>query len=172
MSAFSSILRSQKMSRSSTSTLAANDQASFTSPLLIAVLNLASRLANSFANCLLQCGIAPETYQAPQAFTLEVSALLQLAEWERSGISGFIPGLPTTQHAREDFLERLKSNPRSFDVLAGAVLMRRVLQAFASSCSWDSRDAFDADIVVGEIDEDLLAEKLASLVYQRFLQLT
>jgi len=101
----------------------------------------------------------------PAWFLLELGAALRLWLWECHGMRLHREaGLPPAEEALRGVFGRLTA-PAADQPAGGTPLSRRVLALFVEHFAWSGRADLDADLVLGEVDEDALVEVLANLVW-------
>jgi hypothetical protein len=102
----------------------------------------------------------------PAGFLMELGAIGLLHLWEIEGLRNFLPAdLPTAGEAVAELNRRAATTPQEFQTVAGAQLAPRVWQAWLDHFSWAAPSLLQADVVLGEADEDVLVESLAQLAW-------
>ena len=103
----------------------------------------------------------------PVGYLLELGALCQLRLWEDEGLTSLLPSdLPSSQQAIADILRRLTEAPQQFRDTSSCRLGHRVLQVVMEQFAWAGPNLLEADVVVGDVDEDALVESLAQLLWE------
>jgi hypothetical protein len=103
----------------------------------------------------------------PVAFLLDLAAALRLLAWEQVGLHPQdVAGLPPARQAIRDALLTLnRASTQTATVAASGSLAYRVCQAFVDHFAWSGRDELDADVMLGEADEDAVLEALADFLW-------
>jgi hypothetical protein len=104
----------------------------------------------------------------PGGLLLGLGAALRLLLWESGGARAHLPvDLPSSEEVIRDLFVAAfdRDQPERLDALAHE-LTRRVLRVWVDHFAWDGRQAWDADLVLGEADEDALVEALAEFLWQ------
>lgn len=103
----------------------------------------------------------------PAAFLLDLGAALRLLAWEQEGLHPQeVAGLPPARQALADVFLALKHPPTQVEsAVAAGSLAYRVCQAFVDHFAWSGRDELDADVTLGEADEDAVLEALADFLW-------
>jgi hypothetical protein len=140
--------------------------------LVQAVAQLAERHAGLTANWLRSAGFSTGPLRIPAAFLLELAAVLQLGEWERSGVLKHLDvNIPTYRQAADELAARTRLGPEEFqgpNALRISVLVNTIwIERFA----WDGHSLLQADFVIATCDEDALVEQLAEFLWQNHLEL-
>ena len=113
-----------------------------------------------------QGGFADGAQNLPAAFLMELGAIGQIRLWELEGLRDFLPSdLPTYGEAVAELSRRALTAPQEFQTLAGARLSPRVMQVWLESFSWAAPSLLQADVVLGEVDEDALVDAVAHLLW-------
>ena len=136
--------------------------------LVTAVAGDADRDADRVALFLQALGLKPSPARPlalPAAFLLELGAALRLLEWERRGLSAHTDaGLPPSGQALREALRHLDIPELAARTL-GDTLTYRVMVLFAERFAWAGREELDADVALGEADEDALLDALADFLW-------
>ena len=104
--------------------------------------------------------------ELPGGLLLELGAVFQIGLWEFQGLRSYITcELPTFVDAIAEFRSRMVKEPTKFDTAESATLFRRVVDVWLVEFSCDSQSFFSADILVGAIDEDVLADAMAEFLW-------
>jgi hypothetical protein len=102
----------------------------------------------------------------PEWFLLELGATLRLVIWEHSGIQLHREaGLPTAQELLRGIFLRLMSPPGRAGTMQDTPLTARVARFFVDNFAWSGRRDLNADVLLGDADEDGLVDMLASLIW-------
>jgi hypothetical protein len=106
----------------------------------------------------------------PAEFLLELSAVIRIAHWQRAGLTTEMGAeFPPAAELLEQLLSRLLEDPLSFCLDPGACpapLQKQVVMTWFRHCSWTATSELGSDVVVNPIDEDLLLDALADLLWQ------
>ena len=104
--------------------------------------------------------------QLPATFLLELGAALRLLCWEDRGLSAHLDaGLPPSSRAlREIFLTL--ADPEVTSRPLKETLAYRVFVLFAEHFAWSGTEELDAQVALGEADEDSLLEALADFLWE------
>jgi hypothetical protein len=139
-----------------------------------AVIRNAQRRADLTAATLEATGLfKSDPCRLPAAFLLELSAVLELGLWERQGLRAYLDtDLPTFREAADALARRAAKGPAEFDGSNAALLSKHVLQAWMDHFAWEGPDLLHADFVLGDVDEDQLAQVLADFVWQHRRELS
>ncbi len=104
----------------------------------------------------------------PAGFLLELGAVLMLGHWNRKGLLAF---LPADVPAYADVVGELNRRAiivhfKLLDSIASH-LVRQVQQLWLERFAWEAPNLLpaDADFVLGDVDEDLLVEAVAQLLW-------
>lgn len=102
----------------------------------------------------------------PAGFVLDLAAGLRLLCWEQSGLLSHLDaGLPPACEAlRAAFRGLTEPGIPDTDPTSGA-LMPRVWALLIERCAWNGRVELDADLVLGDVEEDAFADALADFVW-------
>lgn len=142
--------------------------------VVAAVVRFAERQAD-FAAAVVDALVAEATRRGdafdgrglPPGFLLELGAVVQLQVWEDAGVSSLLPvELPTVAAASKDLHERVQADPGRFKRAEAATLSTQLLQVWLEHFSWTAPVVLGGDIVVGDIDEDILIETMAQLLWK------
>jgi hypothetical protein len=97
---------------------------------------------------------------------LELGAVLELGVWERVGFRQHLNvDLPTYREAADELAARCRKGPEEFDGPNATPLARQVLRVWTENFAWDGPDLVQADVVVGDFEEDEFIELLAEFVW-------
>jgi hypothetical protein len=107
-----------------------------------------------------------EPPKLPAAFLLELGAMLELGFWEREGLRRHLDvDLPTCREAAEQLAARCRKGPKEFDDPDAAPLSLQVLRVWTEHFAWDGPELLDAEVVLGDANEDDLIDILAEFVW-------
>jgi hypothetical protein len=137
----------------------------FPDELVAAVAEGAARDADHVVQFLRALGLEAsptKPMHLPAAFLLELGAALRLFRWEYCGLHTHLDaGLPPSSQAIRDAFRHLDgSGPLEM------TLAYRVLVLFAERFAWSAREELDAQVALGEADEDALLEALADFLWE------
>jgi len=103
----------------------------------------------------------------PQAFFLELAAVLQICEWDRQGVPACLGHqLPTSAAAITQIRARIRKGPDEFAGPDAAPLSRQVLRACVERLAWCGPEYLGADIALGQVDADEFVESLAEFLWE------
>jgi hypothetical protein len=103
----------------------------------------------------------------PPGFLLELGAVVQLKLWEAEGLAEFLPTeLPTAAQAGEELFRRTRETPEEFHTQASQKLGPQVMRVWLERFAWAAPNLLQADVVLGEVDEDVLVDALAQLLWE------
>lgn len=106
----------------------------------------------------------------PLEFLLELSAVIRIAVWQHAGLTDAMgAGFPAWQELLEQLLARLFNDPTSFScdpLRCPAPLSKRVTSLWFNHCSWTATSLVGTDIVVHAVDEELLLDALADVLWK------
>lgn len=112
-------------------------------------------------------GTKISTWKLPRAAILELGAILQLKYWEDQGIRCWLPAsVPSYDQAAKNLIKSVTENPEQFYQQPDTPLSRLVLFTFLDRIHWSGSPLLQTNLVIGDIDEDLLIEGLAQLLWQ------
>jgi hypothetical protein len=109
----------------------------------------------------------PAPLRLPTFFLVGLGAALRLLAWEQSGLHApRDAGLPSAQEAIS-LVVRAVTGPEPIleKEQAASQLALRVLAVFVESLAWNGRALLDADLELGEADEEPLVEVLAQFLW-------
>jgi hypothetical protein len=115
-------------------------------------------------------GLAPAEGRSPlplsRDFLLELAAALRLLVWETNGVRCHVEaGLPPAGQALRNAFRWLHPATAPQAGAAPERLMPRVLALFIERLAWNGRVELGADVVLGEADEDLLADVITDFLW-------
>lgn len=138
----------------------------------LAVVRNAEHCAELTAATLQQMGFALDKLRLPANFLLELSAVLQLQLWERRGLTPHLKsGLPPAQVASTELTGRAAKGWAEFEGKTSAPLSSRVLRVWIEQFAWSGQEFLEADVVVGDVDEEEFADVLAEFLWTHRHQL-
>lgn len=102
----------------------------------------------------------------PAGYLLELGAVLMLGHWDRKGLLAFLPSdLPAFADAVAELKRRaVIGNFKLLDCIASQ-LVRQVRQTWLERFAWEAPNLLQADVVLGDVDEDVLVEAVAQLIW-------
>jgi hypothetical protein len=103
----------------------------------------------------------------PAYFLVGLAAALRLREWERAGLRVHCDaGLPSATEALHQAISLFgAAQPAAAKEQAMTQLSLRVLGVFINNIAWCGRALLQADVELGEADEDLLVDALAHFLW-------
>jgi hypothetical protein len=109
----------------------------------------------------------PAPLRFPTFFLVGLGAALRLLAWEQSGLHAHRDaGLPSAQEAFRQLAQALTGlEPIAVKEQQASQLALRVLAFFVESLAWNGRAILDADLQLGEAEEEPLVEALAHLLW-------
>lgn len=108
----------------------------------------------------------------PAAALLELAAVLQLGVWERRGLGRHLDvNLPSYREAADQLAARCMKGPAEFDGPNAASVWVQVLQVWMEHFAWDGPELLQAEVVVGDLDEDAFIDLLAEFVWTHHREL-
>lgn len=135
--------------------------------LVQAVSQLAERQAELTARWLSSVGFCGKSLNVPAAFLMELAAVLQLREWERQGVlKHLIVSLPPYAQAANDLAARTKLGPNEFQGPNAIRLSMLVNGVWIERFAWDGPSMLQADIVFGNVNDEVLIEQLADFIWR------
>lgn len=145
----------------------------FPTPLLRAVTRRAESHAALTASCLEDVGLlSAESSQLPGAFLLELAATLQLGLWEKDDLRRRLDvDLPSYREAVDALVARCAKGPSEFAGSDAAPLSQCVLRVCIEHFAWDGPPHLQADIIVGDVNEDEFIDLLAEFVWSHRCEL-
>ena len=115
----------------------------------------------------------------PGSFLAELAAVLQLRQWETRGILNPPDfDLPSWREAADDLFARAAERPEEFLRPTMPSLLRHVLKVWVEHFAWEAPDLLQAELMLGDLDEDGVVDALAELFWAhrqdlgRLLQVT
>ena len=133
--------------------------AEFRAELVAAFLDSAGVVCRSEDGQPSSCGLSADTL-------LELGGILQLAYWERHGFRPDLPDrLPAYREAVASFAKRAaeRANGEKFHPMKE--LSEQVFCVWFGHFAWDGREILQADMVLGDLDEDQLIDVMANLLW-------
>ncbi len=114
-----------------------------------------------------QNGDAEGAIGLPIQFCVELAAILQLHAWEEAGLRGFLPAdVPSCEEALTDLVHRTRTAPQDFTGAGGVQLAPLVIFAWVTRFAWAAPNFLQADVVLGQADEDALVDAMANLLWK------
>ncbi|MGD0463885.1 MAG: hypothetical protein ABSB74_15470 [Tepidisphaeraceae bacterium] len=108
----------------------------------------------------------PRGTPMPSSFLLGLAAALRVNTWEDQGIfSHCEAGLPDARHLLVDLFRRVFECGVDELKVFGYGLCYWVLELATSRLAWSGASVIGADIIIGEVDEDMFVETLAQFVW-------
>jgi hypothetical protein len=102
----------------------------------------------------------------PGWLLLGLGAALRLLVWERNGTRSLLnANLPPAREAIRDLFSTATDRPAQLEPLAQELTMR-IFRVRIDQMAWHGRSLWDADLVLGEAEEDLLVDALAGFLWQ------
>jgi hypothetical protein len=112
-----------------------------------------------------EAGLSSGAAGLPAGFLLELGAICQLVIWENEGLRSVLAAdVPSADEAILELNREAAEAPDQFQSPMNRRLGARVMQVWLERFSWAAPDLLQADVVVGEVDEDALVEALAQLL--------
>jgi hypothetical protein len=109
----------------------------------------------------------------PAMFLLELGAVLELGLWEQQGLRAFLDtDLPSYQEAAAALAARAAKGLVEFEGPNAAPLSSLVLRVWMENFAWEGPCHLQAEVVVGNVDEDQFAQVLADFVWQHRRELS
>lgn len=103
----------------------------------------------------------------PGSFLLELAAVITIADWEFKGLRKFLPeDLPPARQALFALGTRARKGPAEFEGPDAAPLSLRVFQVWWQNFAWEAPELLQADVVLGELDDEQVADLLANFIWQ------
>ena len=138
-------------------------------PLVVAVARHAEFVADLTAEALKQ--MFPEepleNLRLPANSLLELGAVLQISNWEMHGIFPHIEaGLPSKAEASRRLSERAHKGASEFEGENATAMHEQVLRFWIDNFAWDGPSLLNANIVLGEVDEDQFLDLAADFLWQ------
>jgi hypothetical protein len=139
---------------------------------IAAIVQNAERQAELTATTLKQMGLGLDKVPLPRNFLLELGAVLQLQLWENRGSTLHLKaGLPAAQLAANELAGRATKGWAEFEGENAAPLSAQVLSVWIEQFAWSGQEFLEADVVVGEVDEEEFADVLAEFLWTHRHQL-
>ena len=103
----------------------------------------------------------------PAAFLLDLGAALRLLSWEQAGLDlRGVAGLPPARQALLAVLRAAASHGGAGPGAPPGSLSSLVVAAFADHFAWNARVELDAEVVLGEADEEAALAALADFLWE------
>lgn len=132
----------------------------------LAIVRNAEYQADLTAATLREMGLPIKNLRLPGNFLLELGAVVQLHVWERRGLTPHLKGeLPAAKVASKELVERVQKGASEFEGNNAAPLSRQVLQVGIEQFAWNGQELLQADVVVGDVDEDEFVALLAEFLW-------
>jgi hypothetical protein len=138
-----------------------------------AAIRRAERQAEMVIAAFDEHGLFPQRPVAlPAGFLLELGAVMELGLWERQGLRAHLDSaLPTYREATyreatDAFLARAKQGAAAFGSPETVLLHNRVLRVWMEHFAWDGPDILQAELILGDVDDEEFANMLADFVWQ------
>ena len=113
-------------------------------------------------------GGRPDWSRLPPGYLLELGSTLQIGLWERQGLLPHLDSdLPSFREAAQTLVDRAVKGPAEFGGADATPLCRRVTQVYLNRFAWDAPELLDAEVVLGDADEDDFVDLLAEFVWTR-----
>jgi hypothetical protein len=105
------------------------------------------------------CGLSADTL-------LELGAILQLAYWELHGFRQHIPEeVPDFREAAIALAKRASERAHGGDLQPLEELSQKVFAVWLRHFAWDGRENLQADVVLGDFDEDKITDVMANFLW-------
>jgi hypothetical protein len=112
-------------------------------------------------------GNTNQTPRLPADFLLELAGTMRLLAWEQQGIRVHLEaGLPASGVALRGAFRLLRDRAGGHLPESPELLLPRILRLFTGRFAWRARAELGAEVLLGEADEDQLAEALADLLWE------
>ena len=136
-----------------------------------AMIRLGHRQADLAAAFLREVGIQPapgQTLALPREFLLEVGAIMQIAQWEQSGLRDLMPvDLPSAGAALDDLARRLYETSEEYAAnQSGTELSMQVMKAWIRHCALAAPEELGVDVVLHGRPAVELLEEIADFLWQ------
>ena len=100
------------------------------------------------------------------AFVLELSSVVVLRSWEEQDVRvHFDVDLPSYHEAANDFAKSAARGPTGLGGSNADRLFTRLLNVYLENFAYEGRRAFQAEVLLGEIDEDKFVDILANFLW-------
>lgn len=132
----------------------------------LAIVRNAEYQADLTAVALREMGLPMENLRLPGNFLLELGAVVQLHVWERRGLTPHLKGgLPAAKVASKELAERSQKGASEFEGENATPLSRHVLKIWIEQFAWNGQELLQADVVVGDVDEEEFVDVLAEFLW-------
>ena len=102
----------------------------------------------------------------PIGFLLELGAIMQLHVWSITGVLPLLPvELPPVDVASNELNARVQTDSGQFEKVESATLSNRLLRVWLEHFSWTAPAILGVDVVLGNVDEEILIETVAQLLW-------
>ncbi len=109
---------------------------------------------------------SPSEVRLPRNFLLELGAVLQLGWWEQQGMHHHVAyGLPTYADAAHKLADRAAKGRDEFQGAGKTPLSSQLLAFWIEHFAWQGQALLQADILVGETDDDTFVDMLAKFLW-------
>jgi hypothetical protein len=109
---------------------------------------------------------SPSEVRLPLNFLLELGAVSQLGVWELQGMHHHVAyGLPTFADAAHELAGRAAKGTGEFQGSGKTPLSARLLKFWIEHFAWQGQALLQAEILVGEVDEDSFVDTLAEFLW-------
>ena len=133
--------------------------AEFRAGLTAAFLDAAGLVGESQYDHPRSCGLSADTL-------LELGFVLQLAYWELHGFRQHLPDeVPLVREAATSFAKRAAERAGGGEFRRSEELSNQVFDIWWRRFAWDGREILQADVVLGDIDEDQLIDVMAKFLW-------
>ena len=133
--------------------------AEFRAELTAAFLNAAGLVGKSHDGHVRSCGLSADAL-------LELGFVLQLAYWELHGLRSHLPEeLPRVGEAATSLAKRAAERASGGEFRRSEELSNQVFGVWWRRFAWNGRELLQADVVLGDIDEDQLIDVMAKFLW-------
>lgn len=102
----------------------------------------------------------------PPGVLLELAALLQIENWHNSGLGSLLgDAIPSIADADREFEQRTMEGPNAFALSRGWPLVCAVVDVWLDRLAARGAEILGAEVVLSDLDEDLLIEGVAQLLW-------
>jgi hypothetical protein len=114
-----------------------------------------------------RAGVEVVPLRLPHGLLLGLGAALRLSAWESNGARAHLPvDLPVSGAVIRDLFDAAADPSQAKRLEAHAdELILRVFRTWVEYFAWGGRQEMDADLVLGEAEEETLADALADLLW-------
>ncbi len=153
-------------------TLAVSEGSDAVPDFVAAVIRNAEYVADLTGTFLDATGLCPKSADGTRscglsaASLLELGAILQLGVWERNGFRPFLPDdLPSYREAATNFARRAEVRQRTGRTSGTGELRKKLFFTWLRQLAWHGQEILQAEVLVGEIDEDSLVDAMADFLW-------